>query len=102
MLTIRMAGVFLIFVATFSVNHSDNFLCRLLGESSFLITLVAALCVAVVLSGRSVYVIAAVLALGLNANLPADFALNFGIDRDLYAGVMISTLMVPFLSRYIE
>ena len=41
-------------------------------------------------------------AMSLLANMQADFALNFGIDRDVYAGVMMALLLQPFVKRIIE
>jgi len=38
-----------------------------------------------------------VIILSLNANMPADFSLNFGYDRDLYGGFMLALVIQPLL-----
>ncbi len=54
------------------------------------------------LSDRSLQLMFAVWVLGLTANLPAEFPLNLGIDRDVFGGFMVSTLLVPMISRRLD
>ena len=102
MINMRTTIVFLIFVATFSINDGDNFIDRIVQDANFLYTLAAAFGISMMLSGRSLHLMFAVWVLGLTANLPAEFPLNLGIDRDLFGVFMISTLLVPILSRHID
>ena len=102
MINLRTSIVFLIFVATFSINDGDNFIDRIIHDANFLYTLVAAFGVSMMLAGHSLHLMFAVWALGLTANLPVEFPLNLGIDRDLFGGFMISTLLVPMLSHHLE
>ena len=62
----------------------------------------AAFGVSMMLSGRSLHLMFAVWVLGLTANLPAEFPLNLGIDRDVFGGFMVSTLLVPMISRRLD
>ncbi len=102
MINLRTSLVFFIFVATFSLNDGDNLLDRIVYEASFLYTLVAAFGVSMMLSGRSLHLMFAVWVLGLTANLPAEFPLNLGIDRDVFGGFMVWTLLVPMISRRLD
>ena len=52
--------------------------------------------------GRNIFVVAIVVCLCLIANMPADFSLNFGYDRDIYAGVMVALLFQPLLARVLD
>lgn len=102
MINMRMTVVFLIFVATFSINDGDNFIDRVIRDANILYTLLAAFGVSVMLSGKSTHLMFFVWILGLTASLPETFALNFGLDRDLFGGFMISTLMIPLLSQHLD
>jgi len=37
--------------------------------------------------------------LRLSENMPADFSLNFGFDRDYYAGIMQAMVLQPIVAR---
>tara|TARA_B110000046_G_C12857122_1_gene340211 strand:- start:563 stop:712 length:150 start_codon:yes stop_codon:yes gene_type:complete len=45
------------------------------------------------------YLIATITMFSLNANMPADFSLNFGFDRDYYAGIMLAMVLQPIVAR---
>ncbi|MEM7365665.1 MAG: hypothetical protein AAF525_16730 [Pseudomonadota bacterium] len=98
---IRFGTVFLIIAATMSVNLDDNLLARVGfgGHATALLT--AGICTFIIFS-RNVYYITIAVILSLVANMPGDFGLNFGFDRDLYAGVLLAMLLQPFLHRAFE
>ena len=102
MINMRITIVFLIFVATFSINDGDNLIYRIIHDANFLYTLAAALGVSTMLAGKSMHLMFSVWMPGLTASLPANFALNLGLDRDLFGGFMKSSLLMPVLSRHLD
>ncbi len=54
------------------------------------------------MAGRHAFIILAAVLLSLNANMPSDFALNFGFDRDYYAGVMMALVLQPVVARVLN
>ncbi|MDZ7685846.1 MAG: hypothetical protein U5O39_13270 [Gammaproteobacteria bacterium] len=95
--------VFLLFLATLALNVGDNLIARIGFESNYgLILLLSILFTVTVLAGRNIYIIGAAVILCLVANMPAEFSLNFGVDRDYYAGLMLALLMQPFFARILN
>ena len=98
----RFCIVFFVLATTFATNLDDNLISRLGLEPSFSYVFAAALLFSLLLTERSAYLIAAVVLFSLNANMPLDFSLNMGIDRDYYAGFMFAMLVQPIMARTME
>jgi len=99
---VRSITVFMILAVTLGVDGADNLIARLgMGENYLAIIGLAAL-FTLILAGRNIYVIAVVAVLSLIANMPASFSLNFGFDRDYYAGVMMALVFQPVVTRLID
>lgn len=98
----RSMMVFLLFLATLALNVDDNLIARIGFESNYGLILVLSILFTVILAGRNIYIIGAAVVLCLVANMPADFSLNFGVDRDYYAGVMLALLMQPIMARILN
>lgn len=97
----RIAAIFLIFAVTLALNVGDNMLARL-GLDSVGLIFLGALVMTLFLAGRHAYIVAAAVLLCLIANMPSDFALNFGFDRDYYAGIMMALALQPILARVLH
>ena len=98
-LLIRWGLVFTVFITTLSMNIEDNLIARVGVQESYLWILVLATTCTVLLAKRSLYLIATIAMFSLNANMPADFGLNFGFDRDYYAGMMLAMVFQPIVAR---
>lgn len=98
---IRAGTVFLIFAVTLALNVGDNLLSRL-GLDNLGLIFVAALLITLFMAGRHAFIIAAAVILSLNANMPTDFALNLGFDRDYYAGLMMALVLQPVMARVLQ
>lgn len=96
---IRSCVIFLVLATTLATNLDDNLIARLGMEPSAAYVLGFALLFSVLLSERNAFIVAAVVIFSLNANMPLDFSLNFGIDRDYYAGLMFALLLQPVMVR---
>ncbi len=96
---IRSCVVFLVLATTLATNVDDNLISRLGIEPSAGYIIGFALLFSVLLSERNAFIVAAVVLFSLNANMPLDFSLNFGIDRDYYAGLMFALLLQPAMAR---
>ena len=99
---IRCAFVFLILAVTLGTNVEDNIIARLGLTATYGYVVGAALIGTVLIAGRNVFIIAAIVIFSLNANMPTDFSMNFGFDRDYYAGLMMAIVLQPFLVRVLE
>ena len=95
----RGAMIFLVVLVTFSTNISDNIIVRLGLESSIGFVVFAALLVTFFIVGRHGLIIGVIILFCLNANMPVDFDLNMGFDRDYYTGLMIALLVQPLTVR---
>mgnify|MGYP003334375536 CR=1 FL=1 len=102
MINLRTSLVFCIFVATFSLNDGDNLLDRIVYEASFLYNAGGRVWGLHDAFGPQPASHVRRMVLGLTANLPAEFPLNLGIDRDVFGGFMVSTLLVPMISRRLD
>ena len=102
LLYVRIAILFLLFSVTLSMNLDDN-LIALLGFSVNLgLILVLATTCTLFVARRRELIVALIVFLSLNANMPADFSLNLGYDRDLYGGLMLALLLQPLLMRVLD
>lgn len=96
---VRGMMVFFLFLVTMAMNIDDNLMARIGFDGNYGLIFVLATLFTVILSGRSTYIVAAAVLLCMVANMPADFSLNFGVDRDYYAGLMLALLMQPLVAR---
>jgi hypothetical protein len=96
---VRSVTVFVILLVTMGINGTDNLIARLGMGGNYALVLGLAVLFTLFLVGRNIYVIGVVAVLSLIANMPADFTLNFGFDRDYYAGVMVALLFQPVVTR---
>lgn len=98
----RTLVIFLVLATTLATNMDDNLLARLGINAGGGYVLGFALLFSVLLSERNAFIVAAVVLFSLNANMPLDFSLNFGIDRDYYAGLMMALLLQPAMVRTMQ
>lgn len=96
---IRSMMVFLLFLVTLAMNGEDNLIARVGFESNYGLILLLSVLFTMILAGRSTYIVAGAVILSLVANMPADFTLNFGVDRDYFAGIMLALLLQPVVAR---
>jgi hypothetical protein len=94
---IRYTPLFFIFAATLTLNLDDNVIARLGFTGNYGFILAVALICTLFVAGRHAVIVAVVVMLCLNANMPVDFSLNFGYDRDYYAGLMAALVLQPIL-----
>lgn len=99
---IRGAVLFLILATTLGANMEDNFIARLGLDANYAIVIGLALFCTMMLSARNAFIVVIVVVFSLNANMPSEFSLNFGVDRDYYAGFMFAVLLQPILVRVIQ
>lgn len=99
---VRSVAVFLFFAVILAMNLGDNLLARLGMAENYGLMFGLSILFTLLLVGRNTYVIAVTVCLCLVANMPADFGLNFGLDRDYYAGIMLALMMQPVMARLID
>lgn len=102
LLYIRIAMLFLLFSVTLSMNLDDNLIARLGFSVNLGLILVLATTCTLFVARRRELIVALIVFLSLNANMPADFSLNLGYDRDLYGGLMLALLLQPLLMRVLD
>ncbi|HAK50816.1 MAG TPA: hypothetical protein DCM54_02780 [Gammaproteobacteria bacterium] len=100
-LVARTILVFILLSTTMIVNQEDNLLARLGITGDYLILAIFVLICTLMLSARPFHIIAVTVVLSLAANMPVDFSLNLGVDRDLYGGFMVALLFQPLVNRLI-
>lgn len=94
--------LFLMMVTSLVVNLDDNLITRLGLEMNFGLIMLAALIIAILTATQSLSVIFVVGMLSFIVNLPAGFILNFGIDREIYFGLMTSIISAPFVAWFFD
>tara|TARA_R110002072_G_scaffold64_5_gene340 strand:- start:7036 stop:7359 length:324 start_codon:yes stop_codon:yes gene_type:complete len=99
---IRCSVIFLVLATSFSTNMGDNLISRLGMESAYSYVLGLALLFSLLLAERNAFIVAAVVFFSLNANMPSEFSLNMGFDRDYYAGFMMALLIQPIMGRTMQ
>jgi hypothetical protein len=92
---LKAAAVFLMMVGTLACNIEDNLIIRLGLEFSYGIVFLIALAVTFLVYDRDILIIAVITFLSLDANMPAEFVFNFGLDRDLFAGLATALIIAP-------
>jgi len=102
MTLVRSITLFLVFAVTLGMNLDDNLIARLGMTGNYGLVVLLAILFTLFLTGRHVLVAAAAVCLCLIANLPADFTLNFGYDRDYYAALMLAVVFQPILARILH
>lgn len=98
----KIALLFLLMSATLLVNIDDNLLARLGLAANYGIAILAALIVAMMVAGRKLSVVVLVVLLSLIANMPQEFALNFGVNREVFFGLMVSLLIAPYIAHMFD
>lgn len=99
---LRYTLLFFIFAVTLALNLDDNLIARLGFSGNYGFILALSLICTVLVAGRHAVIVAAVVLLCLNANMPIDFSLNFGYDRDYYAGLMAALVLQPILIYFFD
>ena len=94
--------IFVLMFATLAVNADDGIIARLGLEFDYGLVTVVSLLVAVLLIGQTALIVSLVMSLSLVANMPTEFALNFGMDRDMYLGVATAVVFAPIISRVLD
>lgn len=95
----RSMIVFLFFAVTLTMNVDDNLLARLGLGGNFALIFALSVFFTAIMVGRSMLIVGTAVVLCLVANMPADFTLNFGFDRDYYAGILVALLLQPVIAR---
>ena len=98
----RGALIFLVFTLSVAVNIDDNVLARLGFEQNYLLIALAGVVFTGLLMHRHALLVILVLFFSLAANMPADFLLNFGLDRDLILGFLVAIVIIPIVGRYLD
>lgn len=98
----KSALICIIVAATMLINPEDNLLARHGFAGSYLFLLLAVLLVTIFAMGANTFIAAIVIIFTMNANMPGDFALNFGMDRDIFAISMVVLLITSFSWTLIE
>jgi len=101
-LFLRFIILFMTFSTTLALNLGDNVVSRLGLATNVGFILLLASILTYLVSGRGSLFIVGVVVLSLLANMPADFTLNMGVDRDYYAGFMLALALQPVLDKVIE
>lgn len=91
----KAAAVFLIMFGTLACNVDDNLIARLGFQFSYGMVFLISLSVTFLVYNRDVLIIAVIFFLSLDANMPAEFLFNFGLDRDLFAGLATALIIAP-------
>ena len=98
----RVSTLFMVFLVTLALNLDDNIVARLGFSANYGIIFVLAVACTAFIAGRHAAIVAIAVIFSLNANMPLDFSLNLGFDRDLYAGLMAALVLQPLLTRVLE
>ncbi|MDG2070505.1 MAG: hypothetical protein P8J55_01945 [Pseudomonadales bacterium] len=93
---IRTVIVFILLSVTMFINQEDNLFARLGMQGNYVALIALIFLFALLLSNRSFHIVAMAALLSLAANMPAEFSLNFGLDRDLFSGFMVA----PFIEYH--
>jgi hypothetical protein len=83
------------------INQEDNLFARLGMQGNHVALIALVLLFALLLTNRSFHIIAMATLLSLIANMPIEFSLNFGLDRDLYSGFMVAIMLQPAINRLV-
>lgn len=92
----KSALICIIVAATMLINIDDNLLARIGFSGNYLFLSLGVLLMTVFSMGINTLIIAVIIIFSMNTNMPVDFALNFGIDRDIYAIGMVILLISSF------
>lgn len=93
-----VVAVFIIFV----VNMSGNVIVRLGFEADYWAAGLVTLAVAGLVKDQGPVMIILILLTGLVANMPQEFILNFGIDRDYFFGAFVGLVLTPTAVNALE
>ena len=99
---VRYAVVFLLLAVTIGTNLEDNVISRIGINSNYIYVIAAALLGSALTAGRNSFAIAAIVIFSLNANMPSEFSLNLGFDRDYYTGLTLALVFQPMVSWAID
>ncbi|MFT7685503.1 MAG: hypothetical protein ACI9FB_000846 [Candidatus Azotimanducaceae bacterium] len=95
----RGSIIFFVLFISFGTNLEDNFISRIGLDSNYGYVIFAAMLITLFVTNRHGLMIAAILIFSLNANMPIDFELNLGFDRDYYTGLMVALILQPLTTR---
>ena len=96
------ALIFLAMIVTLSVNADDGIISRLGIEFTIGLVASTSLLVSLLLIHQKTLIVASVITLSLVANMPLEFVLNFGLDRDLFLGIAAAMICLPFATRVLN
>ena len=85
-----------IIAGTMLLNVEDNLLSRMGLMDNYALLSVLVLLITIMATGINTFLTAVIIIFSVNTNMPTDFALNFGIDRDIYALGMLILLLASF------
>lgn len=89
-------------MVTLTCNIGDNIIVRLGFEFSYGVVALVAFAITLLIFHRDLVLISVILFLSLAANMPAEFLLNFGVDRDLFAGMALAVVLAPSINWVIS
>jgi len=93
---------FIVFLITVAINTEDNLLARIGLDSTLLQMTLLAIIVTGLITDGQLLLLVIVAFMSLCANMPADFMLNFGIDRDIFTGFLLAIIITPSLVQYLD
>jgi hypothetical protein len=99
---IRTGLIFMVLATAPAINMKDKLIVRLGMETDVGYALGFALLFSILLSERNAFIVVAVVFFSLSVNMPLDFSLKFGTDRDYYAGLMMALLLQPLMVRTMQ
>ena len=98
----RAFTIFCLLLLTFCIDVEDGIFSRLGMQFDYGIAALVSLLVATLLVGQKRLTVSIVIAFSFIANMPPEFSLNFGLDRDLYLGIATATIFAPLADRVFE
>ncbi len=99
---IKGAFIFLVLLITIAINLEDNMIARLGFEPTYLIMALVAVVITGLVMHNNLALVVLVLFLSVGANMPVDFMLNFGIDRDILTGILGAIILLPLIAKVID
>jgi hypothetical protein len=92
--------IFLVLFISLGTNIEDNIIARMGLGSNYGYVIFTAMLITLLVVNRHALMVISILFFCLNANMPIDFELNLGFDRDYYTGLMIALIIQPLATRF--
>ena len=99
-LILRTTIIFMALGVTMVIHKDDNLLARLGMTGNYAVLGGIAFVLSLMLTARPMPVIAIALLLSLAANMPVEYAIGIGMDRDYYGGFLAILVVHPVIERF--